>query len=228
MRVATDRLSDVAAVPADDPVYLRSTVALCANLGSLPLQVGNLVTLYTDYGDSISAMTSEAARAQRSVDVEFYIAAWDEETSAFFDALAGRDQLVVALRADRIGVAAAHPGFARVVERGLYLLNPMTAKDLRACIEGPAQQAGLLLEPGLVDLLLREVEGEPGALPLLSHTLRETWTHREGRTLTVDGYQATGGIQGAVAAFFLTGAAPIVRRIPDSTVLTFSSAVGVS
>ena len=34
--------------------------------------------------------------------------------------------------------------------------------DLRAAIEGSARQAGLLLEPGLVDLLVREVEGEPG------------------------------------------------------------------
>jgi hypothetical protein len=32
----------------------------------------------------------------------------------------------------------------------------------------------------------------------------------------------------AVAARFLTGAAPIVRRIPESTVFTFSSLVGVS
>ncbi len=121
------------------------------------------------------------------------------ERTAFFAALAERDELVVALRADRMGEVAGYPGFARVVERGLHLLNPMTAEDLRACVQGPAQQAGLLVEPGLVDLLLREVEGEPGALPLLSHALRETWAHREGRTLTVEGYLATGGIRGAVA-----------------------------
>ena len=41
--------------------------------------------------------------------------------------------------------------------------------------------------------------GEPGALPLLSHALAETWAHREGRTLTVAGYHASGGIHGAVA-----------------------------
>lgn len=122
-----------------------------------------------------------------------------DERTAFFAALAERDELVVALRADRMGEVAGYPEFARVVERGLHLLNPMTAEDLRACMEGPAQQAGLFLEPGLVDLLLREVEGEPGALPLLSHALRETWALREGRTLTVEGYLATGGIRGAVA-----------------------------
>ena len=75
----------------------------------------------------------------------------------------------------------------------------MSEADLRAAIEGPARQVGLLLEPGLVDLLVREVEGEPGALPLLSHALHETWQRREGRTLTVEGYQDTGGIRGAVA-----------------------------
>jgi len=41
---------------------------------------------------------------------------------------------------------------------------------------------------------------DPGALPLLSHSLQGTWEHREDRTLTVAGYQATGGIRGAVAA----------------------------
>ena len=125
-----------------------------------------------------------------------------DEQAAFFSELvayAGRAPLVVALRADRMGEVSTHAAFARVVERGLFLLGAMGAEQLRACIEGPAHQAGLLLEHGLVDLLVREVEGEPGALPLLSHALRETWTNREGRTLTVAGYQATGGIRGAVA-----------------------------
>jgi WD40 repeat protein len=43
------------------------------------------------------------------------------------------------------------------------------------------------------------MEGEPGALPLLSHALRETWLRHEGRTLTVAGYQASGGVRGAIA-----------------------------
>jgi WD40 repeat protein len=105
----------------------------------------------------------------------------------------------MALRADRMGEVSAYPDVSRLIERGLYLLGAMAEDDLRAAVEGPARQAGLPIEPGLVDLLVREVEGEPGALPLLSHALRETWLRREGRTLTVAGYQATGGIRGAVA-----------------------------
>ena len=106
---------------------------------------------------------------------------------------------MVALRADRLGELSTHQVFARLIEPGVYLLGAMGEADLRAAIEGPAHQAGLLLEPGLVELLVQDVEGEPGALPLLSHALRTTWERREGRTLTVEGYRATGGIRGAVA-----------------------------
>ena len=129
-----------------------------------------------------------------------------EETSAdreaFFAGLvdfASHRRLVISLRADRLGELAAHPEFAHLVEKGLYLLGAMGPTELRTAIQGPAAQAGLRLEPGLVDLLVREVEGSPGALPLLSHVLRQTWRHREGDTLTVQGYAATGGVREAVA-----------------------------
>ncbi len=125
-----------------------------------------------------------------------------DERARFFDTLAERAErgpLVVAIRADRLGDLSAHPAFAGIVQRGFVLLGAMGEDDLREAIEGPARQAGLLLEPGLVDLLVSEVEDEPGALPLLSHALRRTWYEREGRTLTVAGYRTTGGIRGAVA-----------------------------
>ena len=114
-----------------------------------------------------------------------------EERIRFFAGLvaeANSCPVVISLGADRLGALAGYPDIARLVERGLYLLGPMDEAGLRAAITGPAQWAGLLLEPGLVDLLVREVEGQPGALPLLSHALRRTWERREGRTLTVAGY----------------------------------------
>ncbi len=122
--------------------------------------------------------------------------------SAFVEELADLAQerrVLMGLRADRMSDLGAYPRLARMVERGLHLLGPMDAESLRAVIEAPARQHGLLLEPGLVDLLVREVEGEPGALPMLSYALQETWRRREGHTLTVAGYQASGGIRGAVA-----------------------------
>ena len=103
------------------------------------------------------------------------------------------------MRADHVASLAADPSFARLAERGMHLVTPLAGDSLRQAIEGPAEQAGLRLEHGLVDLLVRDCEGEPGALPLLSHALAETWQRRDGRVLTVEAYRATGEIRGAVA-----------------------------
>lgn len=136
------------------------------------------------------------------------------ERQQFFDALvahAERGRVVLALRGDYTGELADHPALAALVEQGLFLLGAMSSEGLRAAIDGPARRQGLVLEPGLTDLLVREVEGEPGALPLLSHALRETWMHHEGRTLTVAAYQASGGIRGAVAQ----SAEALYGKVPD-------------
>ena len=75
----------------------------------------------------------------------------------------------------------------------------MTPDELRAAIEKPAAQGGWDLEPGLVNRFLRDVADQPGALPLLSHALLETWKRRSGRLLTLAGYEEAGGVQGAIA-----------------------------
>ena len=107
--------------------------------------------------------------------------------------------VVVTLRADHLGEVTELPELAARVQAGIYLLGAMGEPQLRAAIEGPAAKAGLRLEPGLVDLLVRDVAGEPGALPLLSHALAETYERREGPVLTTAGYRAVGGVHGAVA-----------------------------
>ncbi|HET6560934.1 MAG TPA: BTAD domain-containing putative transcriptional regulator [Marmoricola sp.] len=122
-----------------------------------------------------------------------------EEFFAVLTSHAPRGRLVVALRADSFGALAAYADFARLVEQSLYVLTPMTADSLREAIEGPARLAGLRLEPGLAELLVADVEGQSGALPHLSHALRQTWERREGGVLTIEGYRATGGIRDAVA-----------------------------
>ena len=107
--------------------------------------------------------------------------------------------IVVALRADFYGRCAEHPRLAAAVAEHQHLLGPMQSGELRQSIEGPARVAGLRLEAGLVDTVLADVEGEPGALPLLSHALYESWVRRDGRLLTRAGYLAAGGVRGAIA-----------------------------
>ena len=122
------------------------------------------------------------------------------EIREFFDALSQmvfRGMLVVAIRADRLGDLADHQGFAQIIQSHLLMLTALGPDGLRTVIEKPAEQAGLILEPGLVEILVRDADGR--ALPLLSHALRQVWFRREGRVLTVDGYRASGEIDGAVA-----------------------------
>ena len=106
---------------------------------------------------------------------------------------------MVALRADFYGRCADHPRLAAALAEHQHLLGPMQIDELRRAIEGPARAAGLRLEAGLVDTMLADVEGEPGALPLLSHALYESWARRDGRVLTLAGYRAAGGVRGAIA-----------------------------
>ncbi|GCD92168.1 BTAD domain-containing putative transcriptional regulator [Nocardioides sp. LS1] len=132
----------------------------------------------------------------------FSLCADPHEQQDFLQALvdeAADRTIALALRADRLADLAGHPSFARLVEQGLYLVGGLSEAGLREAVEAPARQAGLMIEPGLVDVLVREVEDDPGALPLMSHALLETWKRRESNTLTVAGYRASGGIHGAVA-----------------------------
>jgi DNA-binding SARP family transcriptional activator/WD40 repeat protein len=129
--------------------------------------------------------------------------------------------VLVMLRADYLAELAVCPAFARLAERGLMLLTPMTEAELERAIEAPAARDGLLLAPGLVDLLVRDVLGEAGGLPLLSHALAETWERREGDVLTVEGYTQTGGIRAAVAqsAERLYDSLPATDRVALRTVM---------
>jgi DNA-binding beta-propeller fold protein YncE len=107
--------------------------------------------------------------------------------------------VVVALRADFYAHCANYPQLRQALSQQQEYIGSMSGEELRRAIETPAKRGGWELEPGLVEVLLQDLQGEPGALPLLSHALLETWERRRGRTLTMSGYSATGGVRGAIA-----------------------------
>jgi WD40 repeat protein/DNA-binding SARP family transcriptional activator/energy-coupling factor transporter ATP-binding protein EcfA2 len=127
----------------------------------------------------------------------------DDEREAFFAELVRRARggtvVLLALRADYYGRCAVYPEFAALLSMNHVLLGAMRRDELANAIEGPAERAGLQAERELVDLVVGDVAGEPGALPLLSTTLVELWRRRTGRVLTAASYRESGGIRGAVA-----------------------------
>jgi len=107
--------------------------------------------------------------------------------------------LVLTLRADFYSHLAQYPELRDAVAAHQEFIGPMNVEELRRAIEEPARQSNWEFEPGLVDLILRDVGDEPGALPLLSHALLETWKRRSGHTMTLKGYAESGGVRGAIA-----------------------------
>ncbi|MET9819336.1 hypothetical protein [Streptomyces sp. NPDC006355] len=115
--------------------------------------------------------------------------------------------VVLGIRADFYEQCLGYPELADALQHRHMVLGPLTTAELREAVTGPAKAVGLELEPGLAELIVREVSADgprgahdAGVLPLLSHALLATWQRRKGGRLTLAGYRAAGGIQGAVAA----------------------------
>jgi WD40 repeat protein len=143
----------------------------------------------------------------------------EDDRAAFVETLVraagdpqGRAVVVVALRADFYGRFAAYPELAALLGANHVLVGPMQASELRRAVEQPADRVGLRVEPALVDALVDDVEGQPGALPLLSTALLELWQDREENTLTLAAYRESGGVHGAVARL----AEGTYARIPEA------------
>ncbi|MGA6152903.1 helix-turn-helix domain-containing protein, partial [Stenotrophomonas sp. NPDC087984] len=128
-----------------------------------------------------------------------------EERARFIDRLltaqnpTGRLRVLIAVRADFFGHLADHRPLADALRDATLLVPPMNRGELREAIVKPAQAAGLIVERTLTARIIDEVDGEPGALPLMSHALLETWHRRKGRALSLTAYEAVGGVHGAVA-----------------------------
>lgn len=114
--------------------------------------------------------------------------------------------VVAVLRADFYEAAANEPVLLTALRSNQVLVGPMTEAEVREVITGPAQKMGVKVEPGLVELLLRDLAPrgptgfahDAGVLPLLSYALLATWQNAKGNELTVSAYRAAGGLHGAV------------------------------
>lgn len=129
----------------------------------------------------------------------------DSERDAFIDRLLRAQQtgdglrVVLGVRADFYGRCLQHRGLAAAISGASLPVVPMSPAELREAIVRPAAAEGLIVERALTSRLVEETMDEPGGLPLMSHALVETWRRRKGRALTMDAYEASGGVAGAIA-----------------------------
>jgi WD40 repeat protein/DNA-binding SARP family transcriptional activator len=168
----------------------------------------------------------------------FTICRREEERVALLDALTAatcdperRALVLLSLRADFYGRFSAYPRFAELLSASHVLVSAMHPDELRRAIEQPAAQAGLEVEPALVDALVSDVAGEPGGLPLLSTALLELWRARDGHVLRNESYRRSGGVRGAVARLAETAYAQLgesERNVARKVMLRLASGEDVA
>ncbi|MFI6266107.1 SUMF1/EgtB/PvdO family nonheme iron enzyme [Micromonospora sp. NPDC051006] len=115
----------------------------------------------------------------------------------------GRDRLVLVatLRVDYLeGLLTAYGDDATWLLQEPTLLGPLARTELEQVIRKPAEVAGLAVEAEMVQRLLADSTQIADPLPLTSYVLRTMYDGLAGRNrFTLADYQATGGLEGALA-----------------------------
>jgi WD40 repeat protein len=215
--------------PANDPLGSLAGqlgALLAADPGSLRDRLGHPAGLTALAREAVDRHAGGAATGNRQLILiaDQFEEIFGPETSradraAFLAALAAATSrpagggppavlLIAGLRADFYGRALSVPFLAGALTRKRsFDVTPMSRDEIREVITGPAAAAGLAVEPELTGRILADLHAEDAGggtsydtrLPLLSHALLQTWRYRQGSTLTLRGYQAAGGVGGAIA-----------------------------
>ena len=202
----------LSAVPDEAPMLVEQAVRIAAARGPIPGSDGpahaaacappRLVLVVDQFEELfIAHEDGDAERMER----EAFIAALDAAAAV----PVGQQKLpaalvIAAVRADFLGRLIAYPLLKTALEAGPFMVGPMSEAELRLAITGPAAEAGLTVEPALVEAVIAELRDGTdgglgsGVLPLMSQAMAATWQRREGSKLTLRGYRRAGGVADAV------------------------------
>ncbi|MBD2494006.1 caspase family protein [Nostoc sp. FACHB-280] len=144
--------------------------------------------------DQFEEILTLAATGDRQVFLDIILEALEYASDRF--------KLIITLRADFISPCLELPKLSQKLQASHVLVPPrLSAENYRKIIEKPAEQVELTVEPGLVELLLNDLQQSAGDLPLLQFVLEQLWEHRNQNTgeLTVSAYRdKIGGIKVAL------------------------------
>jgi WD40 repeat protein len=232
--LATQLATAIRATPAEVEETLRSDPRAAAdlarqacgahdasNIPSGPAAAGpgsRLVMVVDQFEEVFTSCRDEAERSAFIAALEAAAGGYGKPADTASDTPAPPAALVIlGLRADFYPQALRRADLLPALQ-GHVVVEPMTKGELREAIVKPAEKAGVDIEDGLVELLLRDLRPEPGAsvwqddrkeshdspaheagaLPLLSHALHVTWRRLQRGRMTVAEYEAGGGIRGAL------------------------------
>ncbi len=233
-----ERLADGSLPPTDSPKWAIQVItptahpldALAAALLPEPEQLAAMTALreqLAQHPEMLTQAVSQYLARHKNPHLLLFVDQFEElftlcrkpdEREAFIASLlsaaapdeTGNLSLLIALRADYYAQVAQIERLREAVSQSQELIGAMSRTELARAIDRPLALGNWQIQQGLIEVILGDIGYEPGALPLLSHALHETWLRRRGRTLTLSGYTEAGGVRGAVAQT----AEAVFQRLP--------------
>ncbi|MDX3663406.1 helix-turn-helix domain-containing protein [Streptomyces sp. ID05-26A] len=129
----------------------------------------------------------------------------------FEAALDAADFVAAVIRCPHVVLSVRADGRKRWRELGVegteITVEPMSADQLRRAITEPAAKIGATVETAVIARLVADAANQH-ALPLVQQALAETWRRKRGMTLSLAGFEESGGVEHVVArsaeTFFAT------------------------
>jgi energy-coupling factor transporter ATP-binding protein EcfA2 len=137
----------------------------------------------------------------------FTVCPVETERSQFIDCITAVQTLtdsplaiVTTMRADFVEPWLDYGDLVQTIQNQAVWLGRLKGDDLRQAIAQPAKDLGYRFEPGLLELIRRDVQEEKNCLPLLEFALTELWQQRDRqlRVLSIASYQQMLQLTGAL------------------------------
>jgi cellulose biosynthesis protein BcsQ len=155
----------------------------------------------------------------------------EQKREAFINALAGwisnqQAKMVLAIRSDYYSQLSSYSSIVTSLGNSFFNLGIPSERELRQIIVEPASKAGLKIEQGLPERILKDLETVNNKLPVLQVVLYELWSNRTGSTLTHSVYDKINRVDGVLKQMFeenykvfsqgeLAAARSIITRLVD-------------
>jgi WD40 repeat protein/energy-coupling factor transporter ATP-binding protein EcfA2 len=132
-----------------------------------------------------------------------------DKAQAFVELLAyaadvenGRVIILFSMRSDFIPNCVIYPKLNAVLNRQFVQIGAMQGDELVSAIAQPALRVGLRIDPDLIAQIINDMQGEPGALPLMQFALKDLFDAQQAQggiiALTLNDYLQRGGIRKAL------------------------------
>jgi hypothetical protein len=115
--------------------------------------------------------------------------------------------VIITMRSEFLGDCVKYRGLPEAINEGQYLVPQLSREQLKEVIEDPILIAGKNVAPGLVELLVNEIEESKvkkdlDQLPILQHALMRTYQtaiEKHATEITYEHYLSTGGLKNALS-----------------------------